>query len=181
VRKKSLRGVVLRLTASLVCLAVALACVIALLALTLGAAEARQVKAGTLVLHHPWTRATVAGANVAAGYVVIENTGNAADRLLGASLEGAASGAIHIMKDADGVMTMRPVEGGVEIPPQGSVSLQPGGVHLMFSGLNHPLIEGQMAGGALIFEKAGRIALSFEVENLGSQGPSDGREGTERQ
>ena len=43
----------------------------------------------------------------------------------------AARVEIHEMKvDDKGVMTMRPLDGGVEIPPGAEVKLAPGGTHL---------------------------------------------------
>lgn len=51
---------------------VAVAC--ALLA-TARAASAEDFKAGDIVISHPWSRATPTGAQVGAGYLVIENVG----------------------------------------------------------------------------------------------------------
>jgi copper(I)-binding protein len=46
---------------------------------------AHDFRAGSLTIDHPWARATPAGAPVAAGYLVIENRGAAADRLMSTS------------------------------------------------------------------------------------------------
>ena len=43
----------------------------------------------------------------------------------------------------DGVMKMRPVEGGLEIKPGETVTLKPGGYHMMFVDLKHPLEQGK--------------------------------------
>jgi len=72
---------------------------------------------------HPpsWARATPPGAQVAGGYTIIENTGKTADRLVGGSLAAAAGFTVHDMSMQDGVMSMRAVEGGLEIPAGGTV------------------------------------------------------------
>ena len=43
------------------------------------------VKAGSLTLEQPWSRATPGGAKVGGGYLRITNTGTAPDRLTGGS------------------------------------------------------------------------------------------------
>ena len=62
------------------------------------------------------------GAPVAGGYLIIENTGDQPDRLVGGSFAASAGFAIHQMAMMkEGVMSMAPVEGGLEIPAHGSV------------------------------------------------------------
>src|SRR6476620_1662390 len=63
-------------------------------------------------VRHPWSRATPKGAQVAGAYLMIENGGMMPDKLLEASTPAARKIEIHRMSVADGVMTMRPVEGG---------------------------------------------------------------------
>ena len=42
----------------------------------------------------------------------------------------------------DGVMTMRPIDGGLTIEPGKTVKLAPGGYHLMFLELESPFKQG---------------------------------------
>ena len=63
---------------------IAVAC--ALLA-TAREALAEDFKAGNIVISHPWSRATPVGAQIGAGYLVIENRGTVSDRVLGGSVE----------------------------------------------------------------------------------------------
>ena len=148
----------------------ALALVATLCALSPAAVAAHEYKAGGLVLHHPWTRATPAGARIAGGYVVIENTGATADTLVGGSLARATGFEIHRMANVDGVMTMRPVEGGLPIPAGGTVTFEPNGLHLMFPGLGAQLKQGERVGGTLVFEKAGTVAVDFAVDAIAAKG-----------
>ncbi|RUZ41237.1 copper chaperone PCu(A)C, partial [Mesorhizobium sp. M7A.F.Ca.US.003.02.1.1] len=96
---------------------------------------AHEFKVGDLEIGHPWSRATPAGAKVAGGYFTITNKGSAPDRLVSISSDVSEKAELHEMGVKDGVMTMRPVAGGLEIPAGGKVTLAPGGYHLMFMGL----------------------------------------------
>ena len=129
---------------------------------------AHEFKVGDLVIGHPWSRATPAGAKVAAGYLKITNNGTEADRLVAVSAEIAAKGEIHEMAvDDKGVMTMRPLADGVEIPAGETVELKPGSFHLMFMPLGQPAVEGERFKGTLTFEKAGTVDVEFAVESMG--------------
>jgi copper(I)-binding protein len=146
---------------------VAFACI---LLATASVASAQEFRSGDLVISNPWSRATPKGAKVGAGYLVIENRGKIPDRLLGGSVEAAASFEIHEVVVEDGVMRMRELK-DVELPPGASVEAKPGGRHIMFVGLLHPLAAGEKARGALQFEHAGRVEVEFEVIGMGAPPP----------
>ncbi len=132
---------------------------------------AHEYKAGTLVIHHPWTRATPQGAPVAGGYTIIENTGDLPDRLTGGSFAASTGFSIHHMSMKDGVMSMAPVEGGLEIPAHGKVELNPSAFHLMFTGLKQQLKKDDKIAGTLVFEKAGTVEVQYKIEALGAKEP----------
>jgi copper(I)-binding protein len=132
-------------------------------------ASAQTYKAGPLVVEAPWSRATPGGAQVAAGYLTVTNTGSTPDRLVAASLPVASRGEVHEMSHAGGVMRMRPVEGGLAIPAGATVELKPGGYHLMFMDLKQGLKQGDRVSGTLTFEKAGTVAVEFAVRPIGAQ------------
>jgi len=149
---------------------------IALAALWLAAAgvgsmQAQETKVGDLVIDHPWSRATPKGAKVGAGYLVIKNTGSSPDRLVGGSTAAAGKVEIHAMAMKDNVATMRPVAGGVPIEPGKSVTLAPGGYHLMFVDVKSPLNQGDKLKATLEFEKAGKVEVAFEVQAVGAPSP----------
>ena len=54
----------------------------------------------------------------------------------------------------NGVMKMRPAEGGLEIKPGETAMLKPSSAHLMFLDLKHPLEQGNTVAATLQFEKA---------------------------
>jgi periplasmic copper chaperone A len=149
-----------------------LACAAALLALSGGSSRAQEVKAGDLVIMQPWSRATPGGAKIAGGYLTIENKGAASDRLIAVSGDIAGKVEIHEMAMNNGVMTMRPLEKGLEIEPGKTVKLAPGGYHLMLMDLKNPLKQGEKVPLELQFEKAGKVAVSLDVQGVGAQGPA---------
>jgi len=118
-----------------------------------------------------WSRATPKGAKVAGGYLAIANRGVQPDRLLSASSGAAAKVEIHQMSMQDGIMTMRPLDGGLAIPPDTTVTLVPGGDHIMFIGLTAPFEEDQRIPVSLNFERAGKIETVFEIGSVGAKGP----------
>ena len=124
-----------------------------------------------IAVRQAWSRATPKAAKVAGGYLTIENRGVQLDRLLSASSVAAAKVEIHQMSMQDGIMTMRPREDGLAIAPEATVTLEPGGDHIMFIGLTAPFEEGQRVPVSLNFERAGKIETSFEVGSVGAKGP----------
>lgn len=133
---------------------------------------AEDVKAGDLVITQAWSRATPGGAKVGGGYLTIENKGSAPDRLLGGSSDIAAKVQVHEMSMNNGVMTMRPVDGGLVIEPGKTVKLTPGGFHLMLLDLKGPLKQGEKLPITLEFEKAGKVSVVLDVQGIGAMGPA---------
>src|SRR6266545_1863125 len=137
-------------------------------------ARAEEVKAGDLVISQVWSRATPKGAKIAGGYLTIENKGTAPDRLVGGSGDIAGKVEIHEMAMNNGVMTMRPLDKGLAIDPGKTVKLAPGGYHLMLMDLKQPFKQGDKVPVTLEFEKAGKVALSLDVQGVGARAPSVG-------
>ena len=140
--------------------------------LSLAAARAEEVKAGDLVMTQAWTRATPGGAKTGGGFLTIENKGTAPDKLIGASADSAGKVEVHEMATTDGVMKMRPVEGGLTIEPGKTVKLAPGGFHLMIMELKSPLKQGGKLPVTLQFEKAGKVAVTLDVQGVGAPAPT---------
>jgi copper(I)-binding protein len=64
----------------------------------------------------------------------------------------------------NGMMTMQPVQGGLEIPANGSVTLKPGGYHIMMMNLRQDLIPGQTIKLTLKFQSGKEISLDVPVK-----------------
>jgi periplasmic copper chaperone A len=147
------------------------------LALAAGAAEAAEYRIGDLQIREPWARATPKGADVAAGYMTIVNRGAQPDRLIGGSTMGAGRFEIHRMTSNQGVMQMRPVAEGLEIKPGETMELKPGSWHAMLLDLKAPLAAGDRVKGTLVFQKAGKVEIEYQVAPIGAAGahPAHGR------
>lgn len=131
-----------------------------------GAAPAAQ--ASGIAVSTAWTRATPPGSKVAGGFFTIENKSGAADRLIGGSTDASGIFEVHEMAMNNGIMQMRALEKGLEIPSGGKVELKPGGFHIMLIDLKRQLKDGDTVTGELVFEKAGKVPVSFKVMPIGS-------------
>lgn len=135
-------------------------------------AQPTTIAVGDIRIDTPWIRATPAGAPVAGGYVKLLNVGAASDRLIGGTLQRAGRVEIHEMSMTDGVMKMRALPQGLEVPARGAVELKPGSFHIMFLDLKGLLAEGETIPGSLIFEKAGAVPVNFRVNGVGAGAPA---------
>jgi len=141
---------------------------LALAALLLAAASPAFAQSTSIQIEKPWARATPAGAKTGAAYMTIENKSGEPDRLTGAASDVAKTLQIHEMKVVDGVMKMREIPGGLPVPAGGSVTLKPGGYHVMLIGLNKALKKGEKIPLTLVFEKAGKVSIEVPVESVGA-------------
>lgn len=121
-----------------------------------------------------WARPTIP-TRPGAGYFTLVNTGDEADVLLAASSEGAERVEMHMVNEQLGVAEMLMLE-SIEISPGEEVVFEPGGMHLMFVGLDEPLAEGDEFTATLEFEKAGEVEVEFTVgeDPPGSAGEDGG-------
>lgn len=120
-----------------------------------------------------WARATRPGQQMGAAYLSLCNGTDAPDRLVAASFAGAAATELHASTvSEDGVASMTPVEGGLELPPGEAVAMAPGGTHIMLIGLESPLAEGDKPSITLEFENAPPQTLVLDV-----RAPGEGEHG----
>ena len=122
--------------------------------------------AGGIHVEDPYARASRPGAPTGAIFMVIHNMAEVDDTLVDVSSDVAAMVEIHTHIDAgNGVMQMRPVEGGITIPANGMHALKRGGDHVMLMGLNWSLETGDSLTLTLTFEGAGDVLLEVPVDN----------------
>ena len=139
-------------------------------------ALAEDIKAGDITIQKPWARATPKGADVGGAYFVIRNAGAQPDRLTGGTADFATV-EIHQMKTEDGVMKMQELKGGLPIPAHSSVGLAPGGYHVMFTHLTHPLNKGETIKATFTFEHAGPVEVTLPILSVGASGPGAAKGG----
>lgn len=129
---------------------------------------AGDIQVGDIKIMKPWTRATPPNAKVGGGYLTIMNSGSTADRLVSATSAVAGKVEVHDMKVENGVMKMRPLSDGLDIPAGETITLAPGGFHVMFMKLTEPFKEGEMVKATLVFEKAGSVDVMFPIAAIGA-------------
>lgn len=136
------------------------------LALLASPTLAHEFKIADLTVGHPFSHPTAATAMAGAGYMTITNTGETADRLV--AVEAAFPKVmLHASVETDGIARMIHLDDGVEILPGQTIEFMPGGLHVMFMGLDgEPFVEGEAVPATLVFEKAGRLPVEFTVEPL---------------
>ena len=154
------------------------------------------VKAGDLNIHGFWSRQAPAlnnghdqdsthghatpavggsamAASTGAVFMTIVNGGENADRLVAIVTVVAETVEIHDIVAVDGVMHMRPLTGGLELPAGSEFVLEPGGHHLMLIGLTVDLLPGETFELTLTFEQAGIVTVESTVVT-GNEKPGEG-------
>ncbi|MBA4177543.1 MAG: hypothetical protein C0505_13460 [Leptothrix sp. (in: Bacteria)] len=115
----------------------------------------------TVKVDGAWARPTVKGQAAGGGFLKITG-GATADKLVSASAGVSKAVELHAMSMDGDVMRMRQVD-AVEVPAGKTVELKPGGLHVMFMGLNKPLQAGESFPLTLRFEKAGEVRVEMKV------------------
>jgi periplasmic copper chaperone A len=138
--------------------------------LTLAATSS--VAAGDAVIraHDAWARrapmlegkAATGGSGNGAVYVTLDNTGRAADALIGAATDAARVVEVHETVVESGMAMMRPVA-GIDVPAGKTVELKPGGYHLMLVDLRRALKPGDVVKVTLSFRGAGNVPVTATV------------------
>ncbi len=124
---------------------------------------ATELTLGSLTLAGFFTKATLPNQPVGAGFLTITNAGTEDDRLIAASSPMAADVQIHEMKMDGDMMKMAELPDGLLIPAGQTVTLAPGGFHLMFMDLTAAFVAGAVVPVSLTFEKAGTIDIELPV------------------
>lgn len=122
---------------------------------------------GDLKVGHPYAIETPAGARTGAGYLSVTNEGEAPDYLIDVRSDYPRT-MLHRTTMRDGVARMEHVS-ALEIPPGGTVTLEPGGMHVMFMGIEgDPFDLDDKVPATLVFESAGEIEVLFAVQKRGT-------------
>ncbi|MCG7518802.1 copper chaperone PCu(A)C [Ruegeria sp. Ofav3-42] len=119
----------------------------------------------TITVDDAYARSSGKTAKAGAAFMMIQNTGDADDRLIGVQSDAAARVELHThIVDENGVAKMTHVEDGFAIPAGETHMLKRGGDHVMFMGLTAPFEQGGMVPVKLIFENAGEVEVEIPVD-----------------
>ncbi|MBL8543113.1 MAG: copper chaperone PCu(A)C [Hyphomonadaceae bacterium] len=130
------------------------------------ATTAEAPTAAALEIRDAWAAPSPGGVDVAAGYLTLVG-GSADDTLVSASSPRAASVEIHEMTMDGGAMQMRAVTGGLAVTAGQTVTLAPGGMHLMFMGVTQPFTPGENIPVTLTFANSGERTIDLPVHPPG--------------
>ena len=108
-------------------------------------------------------------------YFEVANSGSAPDRLLRVETPAAKTAETHETIDDGGVMRMKARPEGFEVPAGGTLTLSPGGKHLMLLDPTPPAAGAKTVALTLHFERAGPIEVEARLE--GAAGAPAGPDG----
>lgn len=133
-----------------------------LLALTLAACSWLPVAQAEVQVEDAWVREAPPGARMLAAYLTLNNSG--AEDLVLVEVQSPAFSHIMLHKSevVDGVARMIHLD-EIVIPAQGSVQLQPGGMHLMMPAPEARLSAGDRVPLVLIFADGNRLEVQADV------------------
>ncbi|HKQ31617.1 MAG TPA: copper chaperone PCu(A)C [Thermodesulfobacteriota bacterium] len=121
---------------------------------------------GKIVVEDAWVGKVPPSSPVAAAYMTIRNDGTADDKLLSVTTNISGHTMIHeTVIDENGVARMDMVDALV-IPAGKSVTLKPGGTHVMLMDLKEPVTGKEKIELDLKFENAGEMKVEAPVKKL---------------
>ena len=121
-----------------------------------------------------WARASILGSRPGAAYLSLES--DVDDRLIGVTSPVADEITLHATQtDTAGVGRMTRIE-ALDLPAEKRVTLTPGRMHLMLTGLSEKLAEGSTFPLPLRFETAGETTIGVPVLGVAATGPEHAAE-----
>ena len=116
-----------------------------------------------------WVRLPAAPGNPGAAYFYVSG-GPKADRLMTVSSPVVIRTELHeSMAGHSGMMTMKPIEGGVEVPAGGFVEFKPGGKHAMMYNINPGIQPPRTVQMIFTFASGTRITADAQVKRAGDK------------
>lgn len=135
-----------------------------------GARKSTAYTVGKLVISDPWARGSSPVSPEYGGFFVVTNKAETADRLVSASSKLADRIEIHAIKVVGAGISMRPLQDGLRIPADTSLTLKPRGYHLLMLGVKVPLAEAASLPVTLVFDQAGSVDIELVVRAAGPVG-----------
>lgn len=114
---------------------------------------------------NPYVRAVPPGQPNSAAFMQLENKSSTRHAIVKAQSPVAKVVELHTHIMEGGIMKMRQVK-KIDVPAQGKTMLQPGGLHVMFLGLNSELKPGKSVPITLIYEDGSKTIIHARVRKL---------------
>lgn len=115
-----------------------------------------------------WVRLPATPGNPGAAYFYISG-GPKSDRLMSVTSPVVIRTELHESMAHGGMMSMKPIEGGVEIPAGGFVEFKPGGKHAMMYNINPGILPPRTLPMVFTFASGERITADAEVKLAGDK------------
>ena len=119
----------------------------------IGALSMQAAWAANISVSDAWARATMPGQKVSGAYMQIQSDADA--KLISVSSPAVPRVEVHEMKMDGDVMRMREVQ-AIDLPKGKTVSLEPGGYHIMLMNLPKPIAAGEVIRLTLTIESGGK-------------------------
>lgn len=148
-----------------------------LIGISATAVYAHSFTAETIYVDHPMIQEAPPSAPVLGGYLMVMNSGTEDDTLIAIESPAVEKVELHQSVVTDGVARMTPMTDGLPVPAGQSVWLGDDGSHAMFIRPDRRYQEGDEIPATLVFEKAGRIEVTFQVEKRSRDEMAPGHEG----
>jgi len=103
-----------------------------------------------------------------AGYFVLHNRTPEPDTLLAVTVDWARATTIHQTSESDGMVRMSHLS-HVAVPAMDSLTLAPGGIHLMFMDLSRMPVAGDTVQIQLHLQRGGVVAVRAAVRPYGQE------------
>ena len=119
-----------------------------------------------IMVKDAYVRSSTPSSPTGAAFMTLMNHGDTDDRLIAATSDVAKRVELHThTEDANGVMKMSEIEGGIALEAGGMHQMKRGGDHVMFMGLTAPLEQDSEITVTLTFEKAGEMEITIPVDH----------------
>ncbi len=136
------------------------AVLVAVIALTLAACSSGATNGDSLTVTDTWAKAADSGMTAAFGEIA--NSSNRDITIVTASSPAATKVELHEVVDS----TMRQVHGGLVIPAGQTLTLEPGGFHLMFMGLTAPVMAGDEVSIMLTLDDGSQLTFTAVAKDF---------------
>jgi periplasmic copper chaperone A len=120
---------------------------------------------GAIRVSEAYARAVPPGQNNSAAYLTLSNGSGQPRALVAATSPAAESVELHTHTEEGGMMRMRRLE-RIEIPAGETLSLEPGGLHLMLIGLKEDLQPGGAVDLTLTFDDGAQTQVRAPVRKV---------------
>jgi periplasmic copper chaperone A len=126
------------------------------------AAQSTAASTCPVTVADPWVKAADSGMSAAFG--TLSNPTSTDVHVTAASSPSTSSMELHEVVTKDGQMVMQPVEGGFTVPAGGSLTLEPGGYHLMLMDITTPIEAGDEVSFTLTCGSDGPVTFDAQAK-----------------